>query len=118
MKQQLAQVEAYKKKVSADALWWGYKNKPEFEQLVRNHLLMYLLKNAGELGGKSYRVIKSAKDLLAYNEQIVKKAQETYFTTGSRSRDVNYLKAIEQNFRPCPRWFITACSSARRIIRC
>jgi hypothetical protein len=40
MKQQLAQVEAYKKKVSADALWWGYKNKPEFEQLVRNHLLM------------------------------------------------------------------------------
>jgi hypothetical protein len=59
-------------------------NKPEFEQLVRNHLLMYLLKNAGELGGKSYRVIKSAKDLLAYNEQIVKKAQETLFTTGSR----------------------------------
>lgn len=102
-KQQLAQVEAYKKKISADAaLYWVYKNKPEFEQLVRDHLLMYLLKNAGDLGGRSYRVLKSAKDLLAYNEQIVNEANENLFTTGSRSRDLNYLKAIEQKLQAAP----------------
>lgn len=101
-KQQLAQVEAYKKKVSDDALWWGYKNKLEFEQHVRNHLLLYLLKNAGELGGRSYRVIKSAKDLLAYNEQIVNEAQNDLYMTGSRSRDVNYLKAIEKKLQDVP----------------
>ena len=108
-KQQLEQVKAYKKKVSADALYWGYKNTAEFEQLVRNHLLMYLLENAGELGGRSYRVIKSAKDLLAYNERIVDGAQENLFTTGSRSRDFTYLKAIEQKLQAVPALFITAC---------
>jgi hypothetical protein len=101
-RQQWAQVEAYKKKISAEALWWGYKSRSEFEQLVRNHLLRYLLENAGELGGRSYRVIKSAKDLLAYNEQIVREAQVNLFTTGSRSRDVNYLKAIEQKLQAVP----------------
>jgi hypothetical protein len=101
-KQQLAQVEAYKKKVSKDALWWSYKNRPEFERLVRDHLLLYLLKNAGELGGKSYRVVKSAKALLVCNEQIVDEAQENLFTTGSRSRDVKYLKAIEERLRAVP----------------
>src|SRR5215213_6440242 len=51
-KNQMALVEDYKKKVSAEAIWWGYKSRSEFEQLVRNHLLMYLLKNAGDLGGR------------------------------------------------------------------
>jgi hypothetical protein len=101
-KQQFAQVEAYKKKVWGNALSWGYKNGQEFEQLVRNHLLMYLLKNAGELGGKSYRVIKSSNDLRAYNEQIVNEAQVNLFTTGSRSRDVQYLKTIERRLQDVP----------------
>jgi hypothetical protein len=101
-KKQMAQVENYKKKLSKDALWWSYKTKLEFERLIRDHLLMYLLKNAGQLGGKSYRVIKSSKDLLAYNARIVNEARENLFTTGSRSRDVSYLKAIEQRLQAMP----------------
>ncbi len=100
---QKAQVEAYKKKVWQDALSWSYKSKAEFERLVRDHLLLYLLKNAGELGGKSYRVIKSAEELLTTNEQIVNEAQENLFTTGSRSRDPKYLQAIERRLEAVPK---------------
>lgn len=101
-KRQMELVENYKQKVSAEAIWWGYKNRSEFEQLVRNHLLMYLLKNAGDLGGRSYTVIKSWEDLLAYNEQIVNEASESLYITGSRSRDAKYLKAIEQKLQATP----------------
>jgi hypothetical protein len=102
-KKQMAQVKDYQKKVSNKGLWWSYKDETEFKWLVRNHLLMYLLKNAGELGGKSYRVIRSFKELLAYNKRIVKEAKEYLFTTGSRSRDIEYLKAIEARLKAAPK---------------
>jgi len=101
-RQQLALVEAYKKRVSAEAIWWGYKSKSKFQQLVRDHLLMYLLKNAGDLGGRSYRVIKSWEDLLACYGQIVNEAQKSIYITGSRSRDAKYLKAVEQKLQAAP----------------
>jgi hypothetical protein len=101
-KEQKALVDAYKKKISNQALWWSYQHKSEFEQLVRDHLLMYLLRNAGELGGRSYRVIKSARELMTSNERIVQNAQEVLFTTGSRSRDARYLRAIENRLKAVP----------------
>jgi hypothetical protein len=102
-RKQMAQVKAYQKKVSKKGLWWGYKDETEFKWLVRDHLLMYLLKNARELGGKSYRVIRSAEELLAYNKRIVREAKESLFTTGSRSRDITYLKAIEARLKAAPK---------------
>ena len=102
-KKQLAQVKDYQKKVSNKGLWWSYKDETEFKWLVRDHLLMYLLKNARELGGKSYRVIRSFKELLAYNQRIVREAKESLFTTGSRSRDDKYLKAIEARLKAAPK---------------
>jgi hypothetical protein len=100
--EQRSKVEAYKKKVSKDALWWSYKSKPEFERYVRDHLLMYLLGHAGEFGGKSYTVIKSAKALIDYNRRIVNNAQEILFATGSRSRDAKYLETIEKKLKETP----------------
>lgn len=98
-KKQKALVDAYKKKLSAKALWWSFESELEFELLVQNHLLMYLLRNAGELGGRSYRVIKSHDELVASNKRIVNEAQDVLFTTGSRSRDEKYLKSIENRIR-------------------
>jgi hypothetical protein len=101
-KKQMALVEAYKNKVQTKAIRSSYKDLADFQRLVRDHLLMYLLRNAGELGGRSYRVIRSSKDLRACNERIVNEAEENLFTTGSRSRDVDYLKAIEQRLQAVP----------------
>lgn len=101
-KEQKALVDAYKKKISSEALWWSFQDQSEFERLVRDHLLMYLLRNAGELGGRSYRVIKSSTELIASNKRIVQNAREVLFTTGSRSRDAKYLKAIESRLKAAP----------------
>jgi hypothetical protein len=94
-------------------------NKPEFEQLVRNHLLIYLLKNAGELGGKSYRVIKSAKDLLACSDQNRQEdAGDSLHDRFALARCELFKSHRTETSGRCPRWFITACSSARRHIVC
>jgi len=102
-KKQMAQVKDYQKQVSKKGLWWGYKDATEFKWLVRDHLLMYLLKNARELGGKSYRVIRSFEELLTSNKRIVREAKKYLFTTGSRSRDIEYLKAIEARLKSAPK---------------
>ena len=102
-REQQRKVAAYKEKLSKQALCWPYKTKTEFEQLVRNHLWMYLMRHAGELGGKTYTVIRSADDLRSWNERIIDNAEKILFITGSRSRDPLYLKAIEKKLEQTPR---------------
>ncbi len=101
-REQHQKVDAYKDLLSKQALCWPYKTKAEFLQLVRSHLMLYLMKHAGELGGRTYTVIRSADDLMEWNERIVQNAEEILFITGSRSRDVQYLHTIEKKLEQNP----------------
>lgn len=98
-KRQWARVTAFKKALSKDALWSSYKERQDFEQVVREHLLMFLARNAGRLGGKSYTVVRSSEELRAHNKRIISEAQQVLFTTGSRSRDIAHLRAIEKRLK-------------------
>jgi internalin A len=40
--EQLGQVLEFKNRFPREGLWWPYKGKPEFERLVRNHLINYI----------------------------------------------------------------------------
>ncbi|MGA9998266.1 MAG: hypothetical protein WBP93_22830, partial [Pyrinomonadaceae bacterium] len=98
-KEQFSKVQAFKEKLSKDGLWWAYRSKAEFEDFIREHLTMYLLKNAGHLGGRTYSVIRSRQDLADCNERIVRQAQEILFTTGSRSHEPEYLAVIKERLK-------------------
>jgi hypothetical protein len=100
--EQWAKVLEFKKQFPKEGLWWAYKDIHEFERLTWRHLTQFLVKNAGALGGSSYKVIKSADMLYDANARIVKEAQEILYMTGSRSRDEKYLKAIETKLCEVP----------------
>jgi hypothetical protein len=96
---QFARVLGYKKKLSSQGLSWEYKSRTEFEKNVRDHLLKFLLKNIGQLGGKTYKVIQPAQALINLNQQIVSEAETHLYMTGSRTRDQQYLDGIKQRLQ-------------------
>ena len=101
-REQLAKVEAYRQRVARTSLSWPYKTRGEFERLVRDHLLTYVATHAGRLGGKSYRVIRAEKELLEWNERLVRDAEEVIYMTGSRSHNRGYLDTIERRLAEAP----------------
>ncbi|REG81120.1 hypothetical protein [Algoriphagus antarcticus] len=100
--EQKVKVLEYKKKLMAVALSGEYATRNEFENKVRNHLLKYLLDNTGELGGRTYTMVRSATDLLNHNQRIILEAKEHLYMTGSRTRDQIYLTAIEDKLKQFP----------------
>lgn len=100
--QQKAKLLAYRKELSRVSLSWEYSTRNDFEKFVRDHLLKYLLKNLGRLGGKTYTIVQSNPDLMDFSMKIVNESQKILFTSGSRSRDEKYLKSIEQKLIDCP----------------
>ena len=99
---QKAKVMAYKKKLSSQGLSWEYKSRTDFEKKIRDHLLKYLLKNIGQLGGKTYKVIQTADALFNLNKKIVDEAEKYLYMTGSRTRDQPYLDVIEMRVHQVP----------------
>ena len=99
---QYAKVTAYEKKLSSVALSGTYNSKAEFQNKVRDDLFKYLLTNLSQLGARTFRIIKSPQELLENNHMIVAKAEKILYMTGSRSRDSNYLKSIEERLTEVP----------------
>lgn len=51
--EQLAKVRQFKSDFPPEGLWWSYKGKPQFENLVRNHLTNYI-RNPASAPPKTY----------------------------------------------------------------
>lgn len=99
---QLGKVTAYERKISAVALPGYYSNRVEFKNKVRGDLFKYLLDNLGSLGARTFRIIETSEELLAVSQSIVRDAEKKLYITGSRSRDLKYLQAIEERLRSEP----------------
>lgn len=84
-------------------LTWQFKSTLDFERLIRDHLIAYIMRNAGLLGAQSYKLLRTSDELREGNLRIVKNAEEVLFMTGSRSRDRKYLEAIEEKLRTSPK---------------
>jgi hypothetical protein len=100
--EQWAKVLEFKERFPKEGLGWSYKSTTEFEHVFRSHLTNYLLQNVGQLGGQSYTIVHSTQDLFETNQRIVNQAQKMLYMTGSRSRDAQYLQAIETQLAAKP----------------
>lgn len=101
--EQHAKVLAFKESFHQDeGLSWDFKTQAEFEDLIRDHLTQFLLKNVGTFGSQTFRLLRTSEELLQSNMRIVNNAEEVLYITGSRSRDKTYLDAIEQKLQASP----------------
>jgi hypothetical protein len=104
----------FQESVPKEVFSWKYRNPSHFEAEFRKHLYRHVMHVWNERGRPADRIrfsgsalelglVTTGPDVIRANTDIVSEAEESFFATGSRSRDDSYLRAIEARLKEVPR---------------
>jgi hypothetical protein len=95
-------VFAFKETFPDSGFFWGFSDTREFETLVRNHLAMALVQKYSKSFAKGVAIVDTKQALTKALMEIIAGAERYLLTTGSRSHDSDYFKAIETRMKNVP----------------